>query len=354
MRLERANPIHLVGDVAKAERPRHPRHPEPAPAPDHRPARPRGRDRRRHRPHRHRRRATPSSNGSSTSPSARSDRSPAAYAWVVLGSQARLEQGPGSDQDNALVLSDDATPDDAPWFEALATLRRRRARRVRLPPLPRRHHGHQPPVASAPAGVEADVRAVDRRAGARRDPPVGDLLRPARSSTATARSSTELQEQIRRVGAAQQPLPRPPGAQRRRQRATARLLPRVRPRARGRAQGHGSTSSAAASTRSSRSPACMPCREGCRRSAPSSRITAAAGAGGLSAATAADLHDAFEFIRYVRLLHQAKQIRSGEAAGQLRRAERAEQLREAPPARRLPDRPHGTADRSCRATPSDT
>ena len=47
--------------------------------------------------------------------------SPAAYAWVVLGSQARLEQGPGSDQDNALVLSDDATPDDAPWFEALAT-----------------------------------------------------------------------------------------------------------------------------------------------------------------------------------------------------------------------------------------
>ena len=43
-----------------------------------------------------------------------------------------------------------------------------------------------------------------------------------------------------------------------------------------------------------------------------SRITAAAGAGGLSAARAADLHDAFEFIRYVRLLHQAKQIRSGE------------------------------------------
>jgi CBS domain-containing protein len=43
----------------------------------------------------------------------------------------------------------------------------------------------------------------------------------------------------------------------------------------------------------------------------SSRITAAAGAGGLSEETAADLHDAFEFIRYVRLLHQAKQIRAG-------------------------------------------
>ena len=43
------------------------------------------------------------------------------------------------------------------------------------------------------------------------------------------------------------------------------------------------------------------------------KLAAAAGAGGLSSEAAADLHDAFEFIRYVRLLHQAKQIRSGEA-----------------------------------------
>jgi Predicted signal-transduction protein containing cAMP-binding and CBS domains len=42
------------------------------------------------------------------------------------------------------------------------------------------------------------------------------------------------------------------------------------------------------------------------------RISAAAGAGALSTATAADLHDAFEFIRYVRLTHQAYQLRQGQ------------------------------------------
>ena len=42
------------------------------------------------------------------------------------------------------------------------------------------------------------------------------------------------------------------------------------------------------------------------------RISAVAGAGALSTATAADLHDAFEFIRYVRLTHQARQLREGQ------------------------------------------
>ena len=40
-------------------------------------------------------------------PSARLGPSPAAYAWVALVPVALLEQGPGSDQDNALALSDD-------------------------------------------------------------------------------------------------------------------------------------------------------------------------------------------------------------------------------------------------------
>ena len=39
---------------------------------------------------------------------------------MVLGSQARLEQGLASDQDNALILSDDATPEDAEYFADLA------------------------------------------------------------------------------------------------------------------------------------------------------------------------------------------------------------------------------------------
>jgi CBS domain-containing protein len=45
---------------------------------------------------------------------------PVGYAWVTGGSQARREQTAHSDQDNALILSDEATPDDDRYFEALA------------------------------------------------------------------------------------------------------------------------------------------------------------------------------------------------------------------------------------------
>ncbi|MCK0110868.1 DUF294 nucleotidyltransferase-like domain-containing protein [Ornithinimicrobium sp. F0845] len=45
---------------------------------------------------------------------------PVPYCWVVLGSQARHEQGLASDQDNALVLSDEARPEHDAYFAALA------------------------------------------------------------------------------------------------------------------------------------------------------------------------------------------------------------------------------------------
>lgn len=44
---------------------------------------------------------------------------PGRYAWAALGSAAREEQGLGGDQDHALVLADDADPDD-PWWTELA------------------------------------------------------------------------------------------------------------------------------------------------------------------------------------------------------------------------------------------
>ncbi len=46
---------------------------------------------------------------------------PVPYCWVTLGSRARHEQALAADQDNALVLSDDATDEHAAYFEALAT-----------------------------------------------------------------------------------------------------------------------------------------------------------------------------------------------------------------------------------------
>ena len=47
---------------------------------------------------------------------------PCSYAWVALGSQGRHEQSARSDQDNALVLEDDATEADDEYFEKLARI----------------------------------------------------------------------------------------------------------------------------------------------------------------------------------------------------------------------------------------
>ena len=45
---------------------------------------------------------------------------PVPYLWLACGSQGRQEQTGVSDQDNCLILSDDVTPADMPYFTALA------------------------------------------------------------------------------------------------------------------------------------------------------------------------------------------------------------------------------------------
>ncbi len=45
---------------------------------------------------------------------------PVPYLWLACGSQGRQEQTGVSDQDNCLILSDDVTEADLPYFEALA------------------------------------------------------------------------------------------------------------------------------------------------------------------------------------------------------------------------------------------
>ncbi len=46
---------------------------------------------------------------------------PVAFCWLGFGSQARGEQLIGADQDNGLLISDDLTDADKPWFERMAT-----------------------------------------------------------------------------------------------------------------------------------------------------------------------------------------------------------------------------------------
>jgi len=45
---------------------------------------------------------------------------PVRYCWIALGSRARQEQALAADQDNALVLDNDVQPEHAAYFEALA------------------------------------------------------------------------------------------------------------------------------------------------------------------------------------------------------------------------------------------
>lgn len=45
---------------------------------------------------------------------------PVPYAWMAAGSQARQEQFAHSDQDNALIISNDMQPEDDVWFSRLA------------------------------------------------------------------------------------------------------------------------------------------------------------------------------------------------------------------------------------------
>lgn len=47
---------------------------------------------------------------------------PCEYAWVAMGSQGRFEQSAKSDQDNALLLSDDVADSDDEYFAAMARI----------------------------------------------------------------------------------------------------------------------------------------------------------------------------------------------------------------------------------------
>lgn len=234
---------------------------------------------------------------------------PIPYAWIVLGSQARLEQGPGSDQDNALVLADDPTPDQAGWFEAFASFVVEGLEACGFPPCPggimatnpqwrqplrewqrlfarwideptpdavlrsaiffdlRLLHGerglvdtlHQQVLEAAP--LSGRFLAHLARNAASNEPPLGFFRGFVLERKGEHKDTLDLKRggvhAIVEIARAQ---------------ALSRGLPQVNTLA---------------------------------------RISAAAGAGALSPETAADLHDAFEFIRYVRLTHQARQLREG-------------------------------------------
>jgi CBS domain-containing protein len=236
--------------------------------------------------------------------------SPTAYAWIVLGSQARLEQGPGSDQDNALILSDHTTPEHAPWFEALARFVVDGLVACGYPRCPGNVMATNPqwrqplrewkrmfaqwvnepvPDAILRSAIFFDMRAIHGDLAL-----VEELQRQIRSSA--PRSSRFLAHLAKNAAANEPPLGFFRGF----------VLERAGEHKDSVDLKRGGFHAIAEIAR------VQALSRGLPQVNTLSRITAAVGAGALSAETAADLHDAFEFIRYTRLIHQAKQIRAGQ------------------------------------------
>lgn len=236
--------------------------------------------------------------------------SPTAYAWIVLGSQARLEQGPGSDQDNALILGDDAAPEDARWFEALATFVVEGLVACGYPRCPgdimaTNPQWRQPlrewkrmfaqwvnepvPDAILRSAIFFDMRMVHGERAL-----VDELQQQILASA--PRSGRFLAHLAKNAAANEPPLGFFRGFVLEREGEHKDTLDLKR-------GGFHAIVEIARLQALSR---------GLPQVNTLSRITAAAGAGALSRETAANLHDAFEFIRYVRLIHQAKQIRAGQ------------------------------------------
>jgi CBS domain-containing protein len=236
--------------------------------------------------------------------------SPAPYVWVVLGSGARLEQNLGSDQDHALVLGDEARPEDYDYFAALAEQVSSGLEACGFPRCP----GN---IMATNSRWRAPLRAWQRTFTEWVTEPVPDAVLASsiffdlralhgdqalfddlhRHVLALTPGSDRFLAHLTRHAVANQP---PLGSfgrfaleRRGPRRGTLDLkrggLHAVVEIARVQALAHGLPEVAT-----------LP------------RLAAVADAGGLSPQTAADLHDAYEFLRRVRLSHQARRLRAGQ------------------------------------------
>ena len=170
-----------------------------------------------------------------------------------------------------------------------------------------------------------------------------------RSSSTCARSTATIaphpaQQHVLRASPGAAHLPRPP-----RQAGRGRTSPRSGSSAgsssrRPASTGTPSTSSAAGILPSSSSPGSTRWPSGRRPSTPGPGSRRPGRAGSISDELADDLRDAFEFIGYVRLRHQAAQVRAGVPTDNFVAPGRPVELREAAPARGLRHRALGAAD----------
>ncbi|GAB46957.1 DUF294 nucleotidyltransferase-like domain-containing protein [Mobilicoccus pelagius] len=234
---------------------------------------------------------------------------PVPYCWVVLGSQARHESGLGGDQDTAIVLDDSATAADADWFADLATAVTDGLVECGFPRCPGDVMASSPrwrQTESAWRGIFAEWL----------DHPTPEALVGAAIffDMRPLAGDAELCERLRRDVLARTPHARPFLAH-----LTKQAVEHQPPLGlfRGLVV---ERSGPQQSTLDIKHRGVGPVVEIARVHALSSgspavetraRLQEAAAAGRMDADAAADLLDAFEFISYVRLRHQARRVREG-------------------------------------------
>lgn len=238
--------------------------------------------------------------------------SPAAYAWVVLGSQARGELTLGSDQDNALVLADDLPAGSERWFEQLAGEVVDGLAACGYPRCPG-------DIMATNPQWRQPLREWKRLFTTWiREPEPDAVLRSAiffdlRAVHGAQALVTELHEHLLSLA---------PGSERFLAHLARAAVANEPPLGFFRGfvlERHGEHQQALDLKRGGVHAVVEIARvralsRGLPQLGTLSRIAAGSGAGVIAPATAADLADAFEFIRFIRLTHQARALRAGRPA----------------------------------------
>ena len=341
MRLEQANPAYPRRPHRRRRRPWQSLKADarPASAPSWRPRRP-GRHRRRHRPRRHRDRRRHHAQAASTSPRPSSGTRPSPYCWVALGSQGRLETGLQSDQDNAIIIDDAVTARAAgPGSRSSPGGRRRPGRACGYRPVPRRHDGDQPAVAGQPL---RRCGAATSAAGSTNPSPTRSSMRRRSSTCVPCTATTQLFERLQRAvleWAPRRPVPGLPGQEAQRFQPPIGFFRDFVLEDEG--EHKNTLDLKAGGHHHDRPDGTALCA---RRTAHARSTRCAAEVRGVAGRSQRGERreprsDAFEFINYVRIRHQVRQIKAGQQPDNHVAAVRAELVRKAPPARRVPDHP---------------
>ena len=235
---------------------------------------------------------------------------PLEYCWVALGSQGRLEAGLGSDQDNALVLAAEPDAAAAAWFASLADMVVDGLERCGFPRCPGDMMATNPAWRQSVRGWEASFSGWINA-------PEPDAMLHAQTflDMRAVHGDRTLVQRVRAHAGAL--VPGSPRFQAHLAKQAQRFEPPLGFFRDFVMEGHGAHTDALDLKSGGITPIVQLARlfalvAGSSALPTGERLRAAGDTGALSGENAADLADAFEFIGYVRLRHQVRQLAAGE------------------------------------------